>query len=229
MVILLDYDGTLTPIVSKPGEAKIEGDKKDFLEELSKRHTLGIVTGRSLDSFKEVFGPVPDTIYLITSHGARVYRGEKLLKEFTDGKMPDLTPLKHRLEGKEGLILEEKEGCFALHYRNFKGSEEEVKRLFREFTEKHPPRAVIEGKKVLEAVYSGRDKGKAVEDFLKFVGWNGKERVIYIGDDTTDLYALRKVRELGGLPVFVGEQKPPEAELLLKDVDEVYEFLSGLK
>jgi len=229
MVILLDYDGTLTPIVARPDKAKIEKGRKDFLEKLSKKHTLAIVTGRSMDSFKEVFGSVPNTVYLITSHGAKVYKGEELVKELTSNSLPDLTPLKRVVEEKEGLILEEKDGCFALHYRNFKGTEEEVKRLFREFIDRHPPHTVLEGKKVLEAVYSDRNKGKAVEDFLKLLGWDGREKVIYIGDDTTDLYALRKVREIGGLPVFVGENKPPEAELLLKNVDEVYEFLSGLK
>ena len=127
----------------------------------------------------------------------------------------------------EGVCLEEKEGCFALHYRGFKGREE-VRRIFREFIEKYPPVKVIEGKKVLEGVYGSFDKGKAVENFLKLVGWDGREPVVYIGDDTTDFFAFRKVRELGGKAVYVGEEKPPEADLNLKSVDEVYEFLRSL-
>ncbi|RLJ70270.1 trehalose 6-phosphatase [Hydrogenivirga caldilitoris] len=229
MIIFLDYDGTLTPIVKEPDEAKIEADRKKFLEELSKKHRVVIVTGRSIESFKKVFGHVPDTIYVITSHGAKIYRDEKLLKEFLDLGLPDLTPLRERIKNIPGVFIEEKEGCFALHFRNFKGDESRVKGIFKEFVDSHPPKKVIEGKKVLEAVYSDVDKGKAVENFLRLVGWNGKEKVVYIGDDTTDLYALKKVRELGGLPVFVGKDKPPEAEFTLENVDQVYVFLSRLE
>ncbi|WP_457600854.1 trehalose-phosphatase [Hydrogenivirga sp.] len=229
MIILLDYDGTLTPIVSEPEEAKLGKNRKEFLRELSKKHKVAIITGRSMESFRKVFGKVPETIYVITSHGARIYRDERLLRVFETSKLPDLTPLKEKIENEEGLLLEEKEGCFAIHYRNFKGDEAKVRRLFEDFVSKNPPKKVLEGKKVLEAVYTGADKGKAVENFLKLIGWDGREKVVYIGDDTTDLFALRKVRELGGIPVFVGDRRPPEADILLKDVDDVYEFLSGLE
>jgi len=228
MIILLDYDGTLTPIVSKPWEAKIDPDRKRFIEELSKEHTVAIVTGRDMKSFKEVFGEIPSSLYIITSHGARIYRDNELVADFLEVKMPDLSELRDRIKNMEGVCLEEKEGCFALHYRGFKGNEEEIKKVFREFIEKYPPVKVIEGKKVLEGVYGSFDKGKAVENFLEFIGWDGKEPVVYIGDDTTDFYAFRKVKELGGTAVYVGEEKPPEADMNLRDVEEVYEFLRSL-
>ncbi len=39
-----------------------------------------------------------------------------------------------------------------------------------------------------------------------------------MGDDKTDIFALKKVKELGGKGVFVGERKPPEADILLRNV-----------
>ncbi len=229
MILLLDYDGTLVPIVCRPEEAKVEAKRKKFLEELSKKHKVAIVTGRSMESLREVFGEIPETLYVITSHGAKIFKGSTLIENFLGAKLPDLSPLKKKITSMKGILLEEKEGCFALHYRNFPGEEAEVRKLFEEFVRENPPVRVIEGKKVLEAVYERVDKGKAVENFLRLVGWDGKERVIYIGDDTTDLYALRKVKELGGIPVFVGREKPPEAEVLLHSVDDVYGFLSRLE
>lgn len=228
MIILLDYDGTLTPIVSKPWEAKIDPDRKSFIEALSKEHTVAIVTGRDMKSFIEVFGEIPSSLYVITSHGARIYKGSELVADFLEAKMPDLSELREKIKGMEGVCLEEKEGCFALHYRGFKGKEEDIRKVFREFIERYPPVKVIEGKKVLEGVYGSFDKGKAVENFLRLVGWDGSEPVVYIGDDTTDFYAFRKVRELGGKAVYVGEGTPPGVDLNLKNVEEVYEFLRSL-
>ena len=228
MIILLDYVGTLTPIVPKPWEAKIDPRRKAFLEDLSRKHKLGIITGRSFESFRGVFGEIPQTIYLATSHGAKVYRGERLIGDFTEGEVPDLSELEEKLKDLRGTFLEKKDGCFALHYREYEGDESKVRDIFYDFIRKHPPKRVIEGKKILEAIYGGFDKGRAVENILRVVGRGPGEGLVYVGDDTTDLFALRKVRELGGKAVFVGKSKPPEADLMLKDVEEVYDFLASL-
>jgi len=227
MILLLDYDGTLVPIVEHPEKAKIGEEEKRILTELSQKHTLAIVTGRDMESFRKVFGEIPDTIYVISSHGTRVFRNETLIKVFSSGKLPDLKELKGAVKKLNGVFLEEKDSCFALHYRSFRGDEEEVKELFRSFVRKHPPRRVLEGKKVLEAIYADQDKGKAVASFLELIGWKG-EPILYIGDDTTDLYAFRKVKELGGRALFVGKDKPPEADGTLASVEEVYRLLRSL-
>ncbi len=229
MILMLDYDGTLTPIVLDPGKAYIDRARKKFLEELSKIHTLAIVTGRDMKSFKGVFGGVPPSIYVITSHGANLYKGESLIKRLFHYRMPDLQPLRRAIEGFEGVILEEKEGCFALHYRGFDGDEKLIKDAFYDFVRLYPPVKVVEGKKVLEGIYGEFDKGRGVEKFLRFLGKKDKGELLYIGDDTTDLYAMRKVKSLGGKTAFVGDKKPQEADLLLRSVDEVYEFLSSLR
>ncbi len=228
MIVLLDYDGTLVPIVEDPRKAFISPQKKEFLKELSRKHTVAIVTGRDMRSFSEVFGDIPESLYVITSHGAKLYKGSELIKTFFPYKVPNLKPLREKVKTLPGVVLEEKEGCFALHFRNFDGNEETVRKVFEDFIKKHPPVKVIEGKKVLEGVYGEFDKGKGIEEFLKFLGWDKKQRVVYIGDDTTDLDAMRKVKALGGETVFVGKNKPPEADKALGSVEEVYEFLSRL-
>ncbi|MDQ7081574.1 MAG: trehalose-phosphatase [Aquificota bacterium] len=229
MIIFLDYDGTLVSIREFPYLAVIDPERKKLIESLARRHKAVIITGRDKRSFSRVFGKVPEDIYLVTSHGARVYRGEQLIEDHLKAEMPDLTPLRERLAGLPGTFLEEKEGCFALHYRSFKGNEEEVIRIFDEFVSGNPPLKVIKGKKVLEAVYGEFDKGKGVETALKVLSWDGKEKVLYIGDDTTDIDAFKKVREIGGTALYVGFPPPPEADGFLRDVEEVYRFLSYLE
>jgi trehalose-phosphatase len=228
MIIFLDYDGTLVPLREFPHLAKIEPRRKEFLRNLADRHRVVIITGRDKRSFSEVFGEVPEEIHLVTSHGARLYKGERLVADFLGSTLPDLEPLRRRLRELPGTYLEEKEGCFALHFRAFRGDEEEVRRVFEEFVSLHPPVRVLRGKKILEALYGEFDKGKGVERALEVFGWRG-EGILYVGDDTTDLDAFRKVKELGGRTVYVGRPPPPEADLSLGSVEEVYRFLSSLQ
>mmetsp|Transcript_19399 Transcript_19399/g.28725 ORF Transcript_19399/g.28725 Transcript_19399/m.28725 type:complete len:414 (+) Transcript_19399:184-1425(+) len=67
LVILLDYDGTLTPIVNDPSKALITPEVREVLKSLSKYYTTGIVTGRSLAKIRK-FVNVPGLFYA-GSHG----------------------------------------------------------------------------------------------------------------------------------------------------------------
>ncbi len=229
MILFLDYDGTLVPIVNSPQEAIIDKNKKKILISLSRKYKIVIITGRDIKSFRKVFGKIPNSIFVISSHGSKIFRNETLVKIISYYSMPDVTYLKKKIKNMKGVILEEKEGCIALHYRNYTGDEYLLKRIFEEFTKLYPPQKVIEGKKVIEAFYIDSDKGKAVESFLRFVAWEGKDPILYIGDDKTDLYAIKKVKQLGGRTFFVGDKKPPEADCLLRSVEEVYRFLLSFK
>ena len=45
VVVLLDYDGTLTPIVNDPAKALLPSRTRDILVELAERCVVGIVSG----------------------------------------------------------------------------------------------------------------------------------------------------------------------------------------
>lgn len=45
VVVLLDYDGTLTPIVNDPAKAHLPSRTRDILVELAERCVVGIVSG----------------------------------------------------------------------------------------------------------------------------------------------------------------------------------------
>jgi len=56
-----------------------------------------------------------------------------------------------------------------------------------------------------------------------------EEEVIYMGDDKTDLIAFEKVKKLGGKTIYVGKPVDSvQADIFLKDVDEVYKYLQDL-
>lgn len=55
LALLLDYDGTLTPIVAHPDLAVIPGNTKDLLIRLSKNESvfLAIISGRAMYNVKD--------------------------------------------------------------------------------------------------------------------------------------------------------------------------------
>ena len=50
ILLLTDYDGTLTPIVERPDMANLSEDIRKLLQTLARQHrfTLGIISGRAL-------------------------------------------------------------------------------------------------------------------------------------------------------------------------------------
>jgi trehalose-phosphatase len=70
---------------------------------------------------------------------------------------------------------------------------------------------VTEGKKVLEVRPSVEwNKGKAIEWLLEIYGTPGK-LPIFAGDDVTDEDSFRVLRRVGGISIFVGEDKTSSA------------------
>src|SRR5690554_6930794 len=75
----LDYDGTLTPIVSKPEQARISQEMKDILARLAENYTVAIITGRDMDDVKQMVG-LKNLIYA-GSHGFRISGPDGLYRE----------------------------------------------------------------------------------------------------------------------------------------------------
>lgn len=67
IIILLDYDGTLTPIVSDPSKALLPEKTREILGKLSQLTTVGIVSGRSLEKVQGFVGV--DGVFYAGSHG----------------------------------------------------------------------------------------------------------------------------------------------------------------
>lgn len=67
LVVFLDYDGTLSPIVSDPASALLAPATRETLEKLHGKFTTGVITGRSLDKIQK-FVDIPQ-LYYAGSHG----------------------------------------------------------------------------------------------------------------------------------------------------------------
>ena len=72
ILLLSDYDGTLTPIVSRPEEAILSPEVREKVSALSKSPTfsVGIISGRSLSEIRALVGI--EGIYYAGNHGLEI-------------------------------------------------------------------------------------------------------------------------------------------------------------
>ncbi|MFC2051858.1 trehalose-phosphatase [Chloroflexota bacterium] len=242
ILLLSDYDGTLTPIVSRPDEAILSPDVRETLLALAKKpdFSAGIISGRALSEVKAMVGV--EGIYYAGNHGLEI-EGPGL--SFTNPAartartlIKDLArQLSASLDSIKGVIVEDKGFSLSVHYRLVEKSEENaVAEVVHQITSpwlSDGKIRVTTGKKVWE-IRPPIDwhKGKAVEtirDEIKVLLKLGKLLTIYLGDDTTDEDAFRVIHHPQGWSVFVGQENPSSnADYFLNSTLEVETFLSRL-
>lgn len=231
LFLFLDYDGTLTPIVSHPDLALCPPEVKILLEKLRDAPDvlLAVISGRSLEDVREKVG-VPGLIY-VGNHGLDIQNPAGMHKKnLSPSREKELRNIIQTLQKSfreiPGILLEDKGPILAVHYRNvaqkYLGW---IHRVLKETLEKWKGRWKIAHGKMVFEIRPGVDfhKGKAVRDLLK--GSSRNLLPIYIGDDQTDEDAFREVKGRG-ITVFVGPGWPTsEAEYYLQNPLEVQEFL----
>jgi len=235
LAVFLDYDGTLTPIVSRPELARIDETMHSVVRDLADVCPTAIVSGRGREDVMELVGL--DNVYYAGSHGFDIQgpNGSHIQYEVDPSLESEMEAAARQLgtdaEGIEGVIVEDKRFSVAVHYRMV--SEKDVSRLERavdRVVAEHPKLRRADGKKVFEVRPKiDWDKGKALLWLLEALGLSDSQLTpVYIGDDTTDEDAFRAIRE-AGIAVLVAEApRPTEATYFLQDTDEVAEFLRRL-
>jgi trehalose-phosphatase len=237
ILLLLDYDGTLTPIVQSPELADLTDGVRQLLQALARqrRLTLAIISGRALVDLKEKVG-ISNIIYAgnhgLEIEGPQVSFVSPLAEEFK----PVLRRMHHELSQAlgaiKGVLVEDKGLTLSVHYRQVADDKStEVEDLFERVTgdaARSGKIQVTSGKKVYEVRPAvAWDKGEVLKMLM------GKERgalPIYLGDDLTDEDAFKAIENYeGGISVFVGEgDSPTSASYFLQSPDEVAKFLSLL-
>ena len=233
--VLLDYDGTLTPIVGHPVEAVLAPDTKAALARLARRWPVAVVSGRDLADVRSMVG-LPGIAYA-GSHGFDIVAPDGRGRRFGTAYLPSLDAAERELRREMDAVpdawVERKAFAIAVHYRQVEESRIlEVDWRFGAVAAGHPDLRRTGGKKVFE-LRPGLDwdKGKALTVLLEVLGLDRPGVLpIYVGDDETDEDAFRAVRG-GGLGIIVagaGEDRLTWAQLRLADPHEVRVFLEHL-
>ncbi|PKB84327.1 MAG: trehalose-phosphatase [SAR202 cluster bacterium Io17-Chloro-G9] len=217
VLLLFDYDGTLTPIVPEPGEAKLPPVVTHLLEELAAgtKFLVGVVTGRSLADIQGRIG-IPGLIYA-GNHGLEIQGpGLDFVHEAAVRLAPIQEPIAVKLQeamaGLTGAIVEPKGLTLTVHYRMTPDSQlERVERAFASTVAPYVDSGSVKitaGKKVLEVRPNvDWDKGKAIAKLSET--FPGASQTLFFGDDLTDEDGFKVVQDSGGIAVFVGPARQP--------------------
>ncbi|MBI3975624.1 MAG: trehalose-phosphatase, partial [Armatimonadetes bacterium] len=237
--ILLDFDGTLAPIVASPELAALPEEVKSTLAHLARisRTLVAVISGRSLHDIRQRVG-VEGLVYA-GNHGLEIdIRGSVWTLPEAEPARELITEacrrLRRRLHSIPGVVIEHKGLTASIHYRQTPHPRVEAVRVavLEEADRLATSIVVRQGKQVLELrPQVAWDKGAAARWMLTRVfgeRWPSRVGVIYIGDDRTDEDAFMALRE-DAVTIKVGAGSyPTAARYIAEHVDEVGRFLQIL-
>ncbi|KAM0871252.1 hypothetical protein ACQ4PT_039497 [Festuca glaucescens] len=217
IVMFLDYDGTLSPIVEDPDSAMMTDEMREAVRSVSEHFPTAIVSGRGRDKGEQARSvlcqPASEFLPMI-------------------GEVHDL--LVAKMASIPGAMVENNKFCLSVHFRCVDEKKwgtlaEQVRSVLREY----PRLRLTQGRKVLEIRPVIKwDKGRALEFLLGALGFADRADVfpIYIGDDRTDEDAFRVLRSRGqGAGILVTRfPKDTLASFSLRNPAEVKDFLHEL-
>jgi trehalose 6-phosphate phosphatase len=229
--LFLDVDGTLLEIAPCPASVFVPSELPILLEDLARQRdgAVALVSGRPLDELDRLLNPWQGAAAGL--HGIERRRADGTLDRQTnpaaaaalDGLRPQLSAL---AGAGTGLVLEDKCGTLALHYRAAPERGSEIRSLAKGLARQQPALRLIVGKMVVEFQPVGGDKGTAIAAFLTEPPFAGRAP-IFIGDDVTDEDGFAEVSRRGGIAIRVGPQRRSRAAYALPNVQAVHRWLAA--
>lgn len=226
VVVGLDFDGVLAPIVDDPARAAIHPDGPDVLVALAEQvRGVAVITGRparqaialgNLDDVGKVLAEHDRELFLLGQYGNERWssrdrrvispRPPKGLSRF----MSDLPDLLRRHDAGDAFV-EEKGLAVAVHTRRLPDPQAAFERLLpvlEESAGRHEL-GVEPGRMVIEVRAPGMHKGQALRTVHDALDAHG---VVFAGDDLGDIEAFREataMREAGepGLLICSGSEE----------------------
>ncbi|GAA5142851.1 trehalose-phosphatase [Nocardioides marinquilinus] len=237
VVVGLDFDGTLAPIVDDPAQAHIHDDAGDVLVSLAAQvRAVAVVTGRparqalALGGLEEVGNAIGDAgkdLYLFGQYGNE--RWSSTNRRVVGPRPPaglatferELPRVLRRLDAAQAHV-EGKGLAVAVHTRRLPDDDAAFERLLPELEElAHRHDLVVEpGRSVIEVRSPGMNKGVAVRTLVDELDAGG---FVFAGDDLGDLEAFDAVDVLAadGMPTLLVASSSDEQGALVDRADVV--------
>ncbi len=234
-LVVLDFDGTLSPIVDHPDLAQPAPGAIEAITALSRRTTVAVISGRPIADVRRRLADLP--VAYAGGHGT-----ELVLSDGTEAPLIDprsvvatLDSVEGELEqliGQEpGWLIERKQASLAVHHRladpgSVASHLPRVEALLEQRRGETPGFAVLNGKAVAELRPTGADKGAALH---RIHASTPTLLPLVVGDDVTDEDAFAAAHDLGGQGILVSEEPHLSvADRRLEDPQAVVRFLGAL-
>lgn len=223
MLLALDFDGTLAPIVPHPGRAALRSTTRQLLRRVAQGRPCVVISGRRrADLLRRLRGTGVDEV--VGNHGLEPSRREAAARRAVRRWIPEL---RRRLDGVNGVAIENKGLSIAVHYRYATRRAAARVRIVEAAGSLGGVR-LIGGKLVVNLLPAGAShKGLALEQARERFGC---DTALYVGDDETDedVFALDQPGRLLG--VRVGRSRVSAASYYIRnqlEIDSVLRLLLG--
>lgn len=210
LLVALDVDGTLAPIVEDPEQARVPSATTSLLRGLAQVDgvVLALVTGRDVAQLARMVD-LP-LAWRAVEHGSRVLApGERVAAREPLAVRARLAPFLAWARSEalpRGARIEAKASSIGVHVRELRARDPAAASLVLERAREQCLRLGLhprEGRAVLEAQLESADKGSALRGLLERTG---AKSCVYAGDDLTDEPAIRAASRFG-LGIFVRSEE----------------------
>ena len=236
LLLGLDVDGTLAPIVEDPTRAGVPADVARTLARIAgvEGIVIAIVTGRDMPRLDEMIA-MP-TAWRVTEHGREIWP--------PGASASDAEPITPALEARLARFrewvcaeasearLEEKTASVVVHVRELSARDPAAAAATLERARERAKREGLflrEGRAVIEASVVDANKGRALRELARRTA---AASIAYAGDDLTDLPAIAAASERG-VGIFVRSPErpdpPPAARAVIDGSRDVARFLCLLE
>ncbi|KAF8775104.1 hypothetical protein HU200_004964 [Digitaria exilis] len=234
IVMFLDYDGTLSPIVEDPDRAVMSEEMRDAVRRLAEHFPTAIVSGRCRD---KVFNFVKLTeLYYAGSHGMDIEgpakqqskhikasaEEEEAVVQYQAGSefLPIIEEVYHTLTAKmesiPGAMVENNKYCLSVHFRcvqeeEWNAVEEEVRSVLKEY----PGLKLTHGRKV--SIVSYRSIIRFYMD-LGILSW--RFALHQVGQGQGPRFLLKSLGYAGRsdvFPIYIGDDRTDEDAFKVKE------------
>lgn len=225
--LFLDIDGTLAEIMPRPDMVEIPDDVRSTIKRLQGAldGAVAILSGRNIMDIDRLLPGL--SIAAAGSHGL-----ERRITG-TEIKAPPANPHLERMRNElmkfasahTGILIEDKGRTIAVHYRQSPQFREDVEQEVVHLLQGAEGLTSMKGKMVVEIKPGGWDKGTSIRAFMSESTFAGRTP-IFIGDDVTDEAGFAAIRELDGLAIRVGCDKPTFAPYCLPSVTRTHQWIA---
>lgn len=214
-LIILDYDGTISPLVHVPSRARTPERSRRLLLDLCRQVPVAVVSGRGARDVRLRLGFRPR--YLAGNHGMEAAWNKSLMRQAAAAVREwqrHLNELARHGDWPDGIEIENKKYSISVHYRYSRNPKRARAQLMRLLKSVRPKPRLVGGKFVINMTLpAAPHKGEAVKEILKRAK---RPHTLFVGDDVTDEDAFA-LKHKGLAGVRVGRSPKSRAAFFIRD------------